>query len=84
MLKKVKGFLIQSTAKVLSVDPEHGGKVAQSQLVLVKNSLPKAIEEAIAQCPSNMEIIALSVTELPVWIEEDSAGVTKEHGLRLN
>jgi hypothetical protein len=69
MLKKVKGFLIQSTARSLDVAP--GPKQAfQTQVVLVEESLPKAMKEAVEQCPTGMELISLSVTELAVWMKE--------------
>lgn len=79
-MKKQRSYLIQVTLRTRVVDPKAPGQLIRTEMVLVEDSLVKAFEVALDQCPSNMEIVLLTISETTVYIPTDSWTETKEGG----
>ena len=78
MFEKKMGFMVQSTTRQRLMDIKSPGMITQFQAVLVADSIIKAMQEAIQQCPSDREIIALSVSEVSVFIPAATWDIKKE------
>jgi hypothetical protein len=60
------------------MDIKNPGMIMRFDAILVVESLIKAMQEAIQQCPSDREIIALSVSEVPVFTPAATWEIKKE------
>ena len=78
MLEKKLGFMIQTTTRQRIMDVTNPGMIAQTQAVLVADSISKAVQEAIRECPSDRMLISLAVSEVSVFLPLATWDIKKE------
>ena len=66
-MTKQTGFLIGVTVQTRIVAKDQPGQRFSFQTVMCADSIVKAFQEAIKQCPSDKEVVAISLSEIPVF-----------------
>ena len=67
VMTKQTGFQITVTLRTRAIAKDDPGQIFQFQSVMIQPSIVKAFQEAIASCPNDKEIMAISLSEIPVF-----------------
>jgi hypothetical protein len=68
MFKKKTGFVVATTVRQRITDLKNPGMMSTGRVVVVAESMAKVMKEALVSCPSDKELVAISIDEIPVLL----------------